>query len=32
MAGAIILGASYDVEEYFRRFPLAFNGLGYLTL
>ncbi len=20
----------YDVEEYFRRFPLAFNGLGYL--
>ncbi len=21
---------SYDVEEYFRRFPLAFNGLGYL--
>ena len=20
---------SYDVEEYFRRFPLAFNGLGY---
>ena len=21
---------AYDVEEYFRRFPLAFNGLGYL--
>ena len=21
---------TYDVEEYFRRFPLAFNGLGYL--
>ena len=21
---------SYDVEEYFRRFPIAFNGLGYL--
>ncbi len=21
---------SYDVEEYFRRFPLAFNGLGYM--
>ena len=20
----------YDVEEYFRRFPLAFNGLGYM--
>jgi len=23
---------SYDVEEYFRRFPLAFNGLGYMRL
>ncbi len=21
---------AYDIEEYFRRFPLAFNGLGYL--
>jgi len=23
---------SYDFEEYFRRYPLAFNGLGYLRL
>ena len=21
---------AYDIEEYFRRYPLAFNGLGYL--